>query len=109
MATDPVTLLWMIWHFISTQSDEIRDLRKEVRSLRAVIEENIGCCNCEPLPVSSLPRKSAVTRTEKEIEREMILETLVRARGNRTHAARDLGISLRTMRNKLKAYAAEEQ
>jgi two-component system response regulator PilR (NtrC family) len=37
-----------------------------------------------------------------DLERMAILEALRRERGNRTHAARLLGISLRTLRNKLR-------
>jgi two-component system response regulator FlrC len=40
-------------------------------------------------------------RTLRQMERWMIVETLTRLRGNRTHAARELGISLRTLRNKI--------
>ena len=41
-----------------------------------------------------------------EVERDLILDTLGHCRGNRTQAAKILGISLRTLRNKLGAYAA---
>jgi two-component system, response regulator FlrC len=39
-----------------------------------------------------------------ELERLAITEALRRVRGNRTHAARLLGIGLRTLRNKLRAF-----
>lgn len=39
-----------------------------------------------------------------EAERQLITATLAATGGNRTHAARMLGISLRTMRNKIRAY-----
>ncbi|MGN6374313.1 MAG: sigma-54-dependent transcriptional regulator [Sphingomonas sp.] len=42
--------------------------------------------------------------TVEEVERELILQTLERCHGNRTSASQILGISVRTMRNKLKAF-----
>ena len=45
--------------------------------------------------------------TVEEIERELVLQTLARCDGNRTHAARVLGLSVRTMRNKIKQYATD--
>jgi DNA-binding NtrC family response regulator len=42
--------------------------------------------------------------TMKEMERELILKTLEDLEGNRTHAAKALGISIRTLRNKLSEY-----
>jgi len=48
-----------------------------------------------------------VGRTVAEVERDLILETLSHTLGNRTHAANILGISIRTLRNKLKQYADE--
>jgi DNA-binding NtrC family response regulator len=44
--------------------------------------------------------------TVGEVERELVLQTLVRCNGNRTHAARILGLSIRTLRNKIRLYAA---
>jgi len=43
----------------------------------------------------------------EEVERDLILETLGRTLGNRTHAATILGISIRALRNKLRDYAAQ--
>mgnify|MGYP000689256817 CR=1 FL=1 len=48
-----------------------------------------------------------VGRTVAEVERDLILNTLEHCLGNRTHAANILGISIRTLRNKLKAYSQE--
>jgi len=40
----------------------------------------------------------------KDIEKKMIFQTLDKTEGNRTHAAKILGISVRTLRNKLNEY-----
>jgi DNA-binding NtrC family response regulator len=45
--------------------------------------------------------------TVGEVERELVLQTLGRCDGNRTRAARVLGLSVRTMRNKIRQYSAE--
>ena len=48
--------------------------------------------------------QSMVGRTVAEVERDLIIDTLTHCLGNRTHAANILGISIRTLRNKLKLY-----
>jgi DNA-binding NtrC family response regulator len=48
-----------------------------------------------------------VGRTVADVERDLILDTLDHVLGNRTHAANILGISIRTLRNKLNQYADE--
>ena len=45
--------------------------------------------------------------TVEAIERELVLQTLAHCDGNRTHAARVLGLSVRTMRNKIRQYATD--
>jgi len=45
-----------------------------------------------------------IGRTVAEVEQDLILNTLDHCLGNRTHAANILGISIRTLRNKLKLY-----
>jgi DNA-binding protein Fis len=47
-----------------------------------------------------------VGRTVADVERDLILATLKHCLGNRTRAAHVLGVSIRTLRNKLNAYAA---
>jgi two-component system response regulator FlrC len=46
-----------------------------------------------------------VGRTVADVERDLILETLRHCLGNRTHAAKILGVSIRTLRNKLNEYS----
>ncbi len=58
--------------------------------------------NPEPGGIASL-----VGRKMEEVERDLIIETVHRTLGNRTHAATILGISIRALRNKLKDYSAQ--
>ena len=44
-------------------------------------------------------------KTVAEVEQRLIIDTLQHCLGNRTHAATILGISIRTLRNKLKTYS----
>jgi DNA-binding NtrC family response regulator len=53
------------------------------------------------LPPASLGKP---TMSVREMERALIMETLQATNGNRTQAAKVLGISLRTLRNKLREY-----
>ena len=53
----------------------------------------------------ALVTRARVGRTVADVERDLILETLKHCLGNRTHAANILGISIRTLRNKLNEYA----
>lgn len=48
-----------------------------------------------------------VGRSVASVEKELILDTLNHCLGNRTHAANILGISIRTLRNKLKQYGGD--
>ena len=52
-------------------------------------------------------RNELVGRTVEDVEKELILDTLSHCLGNRTQAAQVLGISIRTLRNKLKIYNEE--
>jgi hypothetical protein len=61
------------------------------------LEERPGFSMDEAIPY-------LVGHTISEIERELILHTLLRHRGNRTHAAKILGISIRCLRDKCREY-----
>lgn len=51
--------------------------------------------------------RAHVGQTVAQMEKALILDTLSHCLGNRTHAANILGISIRTLRNKLNEYADE--
>ena len=60
-------------------------------------------------PQDRLPADAAarafVGQTVAQVEQQLIIDTLGHCFGNRTHAANILGISIRTLRNKLKEYS----
>ena len=56
---------------------------------------------------SDAASETLVGRTVAQVEQDLILKTLDHCIGNRTHAANILGISIRTLRNKLKQYTDE--
>ena len=51
--------------------------------------------------------RALIGRTVAAVERDLIMETLKHCFGNRTHAANILGISIRTLRNRINEYAAD--
>jgi DNA-binding NtrC family response regulator len=63
------------------------------------------CPDAPPFGVKEIVR-ALVGSAIAEVERELILETLTRTCGNRTRAAGMLGISIRTLRNKIRGYQA---
>jgi DNA-binding NtrC family response regulator len=58
-------------------------------------------------PYGDVPVEQGLPR--REVERRHILDTLRKVRGNRTEAARLLGISVRGLQYKLKAYGSSEK
>ncbi|NKB48424.1 MAG: AAA domain-containing protein [Alphaproteobacteria bacterium] len=70
-----------------------------------------GAASDDPTAVASAATQGTtenlVGHTVAEVERELILDTLNHCLGNRTHAATILGISIRTLRNKLKQYTEQ--
>jgi two-component system response regulator FlrC len=83
----------------------------DVEAIRSPDGDELG--HAEAMPVDAASRAAAtaeavtralVGRTVADVERDLILDTLDHCLGNRTHAARILGISIRTLRNKLSEY-----
>jgi len=61
----------------------------------------------DPTAAAVFATRGLVGRTVADVERDLIIDTLHHCLGNRTHAATILGISIRTLRNKLKQYTEE--
>ncbi len=90
-----------------------RAWRGNIRELENAVERAVLLAQQGPLRIehfscdmehTSTPVRPESTGSIWEMERDLILRTLERHGGNRTHAARELGISIRTMRNKLREY-----
>ena len=62
----------------------------------------------EPLSSGKNGANASFTGTIYEMEKELILQTLEEFSGNKTKAAESLGISIRTLRNKLNEYNESE-
>ena len=69
-----------------------------------ITAQTVSAESIAPAPNQIVP--FLIGSTVGEIERELVLQTLSRCNGNRTHAARMLGLSIRTLRNKIRLYAA---
>ncbi len=94
-----------------------------VRELRNVLERALVTCSGDILGKENLDLDSGRTvvagsddglrlrpgMTVSEAERRLIIETLTFTENNKTRAAELLGISLKTLHNKLKEYEAEPQ
>ena len=83
----------------------LRELENRVRRLAALRPEPPVDASLllKPDPASST-RATAPVRSLRELEREAIEGSLARHGNNRTRASRELGISVRTLRNKLQRY-----
>jgi DNA-binding NtrC family response regulator len=72
------------------------------------------CCEQSRPPLAAhvafaadIVTRALIGRTVAAVERDLIMETLKHCFGNRTHAANILGISIRTLRNRLNEYATD--
>ena len=98
---------------------EFHDWPGNVRELRNVIERAVVICSGEqierhhfaPYPIDQreyLRKEDTITLPVgtplEEVERQMILRTVQKTKNNKTRAAELLGISLKTLHNKLNLY-----
>lgn len=85
-----------------------------LRELKNIVKRSVLLTNEEMIPLEVLPREIVTAKSghpEKDFslfknqnEREMVLDALEQARGNKSKAARLLNIDRKTLYNKLKQY-----
>ncbi|MFP6732708.1 MAG: sigma-54 dependent transcriptional regulator [Rhodospirillales bacterium] len=89
----------------------VRELENTIH--RGVLLSEDGVIGMDAIQMQTSQRDAAETngdinlvgRTVADVEKDLIIETLDHCLGNRTHAAKILGISIRTLRNKLRQYS----
>lgn len=88
------------------EGDEIGPLAIELDQPLPSAPEPAIAAEAAPRPATPAGIVALVGRRVEDVERDLILETLGHCLGNRTRAAEILGISIRTLRNKLHEYRA---
>ena len=71
------------------------------------LEHAVGGCEAGPRPCQPDESMGTSGSTIREMERDLIFRTLQQVNGNKAKASRILGISVRTMRNKLHEYGVD--
>ncbi len=114
---------------VTGMDDEVREAFRRyswpgnVRELRNVLERAVVICSEKTLRRRDIapefgrpthaggddPLRLRAGMTVAEAERRLILETLASSQNNKTRAAELLGISLKTLHNKLKEYETQSQ
>jgi DNA-binding NtrC family response regulator len=87
----------------------VRELQNAIE--RALIVTSGGTVEAEALPLNAVPGQAspAGPQTLADVEKNVILESLQRNRGERRRTAEELGISLRTLQYRLKDYGLAGQ
>ncbi len=80
------------------RGDALRPHDLDLDGSEIAAREGSGCRQTPP------PESPAEATTLRDMERNLIFSTLKKVRGNKTKASEILGISVRTMRNKLNEY-----
>jgi DNA-binding NtrC family response regulator len=129
----PLLIGSFIQHYAAVNNKEVVDVDDEclaalrsyswpgnVRQLRNVIERALIVCRGRAIGKHDLPKefqsiaevdngyvKMRLGSTMEEMEKELILRTIEFANGNKTRAAQVLGVSAKTLYNKLERYGSQ--
>jgi two-component system response regulator FlrC len=87
----------------------IRELENFIYRTAVMSADNSLAAPPDALPGAGAPSEGSRTGKIKDVERDLIISTLREVQGNRTRAAERLGVTVRTIRNKLKDYNITEE
>jgi DNA-binding NtrC family response regulator len=109
---DPLTLAPEVLESLKSHAwpGNVRELENTIH--RGVLMSEDGLIGPDAIQIQTANMSPAgaagginlVGRTVADVEKDLIIDTLDHCLGNRTHAAKILGISIRTLRNKLRQY-----
>jgi DNA-binding NtrC family response regulator len=91
----------------------VRELRNAVHRAFVLTDRDLDLCSAlERSTVVNAPNDGQILRIPvgtplEDVERWMIMATLRKCEGNKTRAAALLGVSLKTLYNRLNAYRAQ--
>jgi len=110
-----MTLSWVMGRVLRLSAHareilEAHDFRENVKELECILEAAAVSAPASIIGVEHLKLSGTSQKTQKEIstladmEKKLIMQTLELTQNNKSQAARMLGISIRTLRNKLTLY-----
>ena len=93
---------------LAVSRSPLEEVNAQVRSAIPVGQKKLVIFMGNDKSGTVVPGANQMLATVEEAEKGLILRTLEHTRNNKTRAAEILGISLKTLHNKLKEYGAKE-
>ncbi len=93
----------------NTWEGNARELENFIYRTAVISRSDVLTLQADEPAKNTVTVSAAKTGTIKDMERELIIETLRKTGGNRTKAAELLGKTVRTVRNKIKEYAIRDE